>query len=65
MRAALLLAALCGCSGAPARPTTYANLGWAKVSVAQAEAECYAEINRVGGIPSMYLCMRAKGWEER
>lgn len=55
------------CSTAPELPAEhrYARQDWAKVSAQQAEAECYAEINRPGGIPNMYLCMRAKGWQER
>ncbi len=43
----------------------YVRQSWAQVSVQQADAECLAEINRVGGIPNMYLCMRSKGWLER
>lgn len=62
-----LLVFLSGCASAPQRPPEqrFARQSWAIVSAAQAEAECYAEINRLGGIPSLYLCMRAKGWNER
>ncbi len=31
----------------------------------KAQAECQDEINRPTSSGSMYLCMRAKGWEER
>lgn len=65
--ALLLLIMISGCSSSPQRPLEeqYARQNWAKVSVQQAEAECYAEINRIGGIPNMYLCMKSKGFEER
>lgn len=70
--ARLCLAAwlLAGCSSGPAKPrlpleARYDRQSWASVSVHQAEAECYAEINRPGGIPNLYLCMKSKGYFER
>jgi hypothetical protein len=59
--------ACAACASTPQRPLEerYARLDWAKVPVLQAEAECRAEINRPGGIPNMYLCMKSKGFEER
>ncbi|OGT57552.1 MAG: hypothetical protein A3E01_08420 [Gammaproteobacteria bacterium RIFCSPHIGHO2_12_FULL_63_22] len=57
-----LLLALSACS---TTPTTYRDLGWAKGSAAQAEAECIAHVNSLAGFGSnVYLCMRGKGWEE-
>jgi hypothetical protein len=63
--ALLILAA--GCASGPRQPASqrYARLDWARSSVEQSEAECYADINRIGGPGSLYLCMRAKGWQER
>lgn len=61
IHAAVLLVASCASA-----PPTYERQPWASVSLEQARAECYAEINRIGSnVPSMYLCMRAKGWDER
>ena len=60
--ATLLSIVLAACSSTP---TTYRNAGWATVSVEQAQAECQAHINSLAGLGSnMYLCMRAKGWQE-
>lgn len=56
-----IAAVLFGCQ---TTPRSYRNLGWAKVSVQEAEARCYAEINKPGGVPNLYLCMRAMGWSE-
>lgn len=71
--ATLLLTA---CGSTPSRPVTYHNLGWAKVPVPQAHAECRAEANRIPSradynpLANAFLslghvedCMRAKGWE--
>jgi hypothetical protein len=68
MRHAIYLAAfLCACGSQPVVPLEqqYQRQPWAKMSVQQAEAECHAEINRIGGTPNMYLCMKARGWFER
>lgn len=65
MRYICLLLLIAACSSGPRRPTTWVNLGWAKTSVQQAEAECWAEIQRPNGIPGFDLCMKAKGWERR
>lgn len=46
-------------------PTYYDREPWATVGLEQAQAECQAEINRPTGIPSMFLCLRSKGWNER
>lgn len=57
-----------GCASAPERPAAerYARLDWATMGAEQAEAECYQHINSVAGFgSSLYLCMRAKGWQER
>jgi curli biogenesis system outer membrane secretion channel CsgG len=69
---------LSACSSTPSRPTQWVNLGWAKMSVKQAQAECQAEVNRIppkadyNPLANAYLslshvqdCMRAKGWEEQ
>jgi len=57
---------LSACSSTPSSPTQWVNLGWANTPVQQAEAECYNFINSAAGWGSnLYLCMKAKGWEER
>lgn len=64
----IALLAIAGCASAPERPAAerYARLQWAQGSVEQAEAECYQHINSAAGFgSSLYLCMRAKGWQER
>lgn len=61
MRCAALFLILAGCGTVH---TQYQQQAWSKVPYSQAEAECLAEINRLGGIPSFDLCMGAKGWEE-
>jgi hypothetical protein len=53
----LLLLAACGTN-------YYERQGWATKVFEQASAECYTEINRAGGPPNYYLCMKAKGWFE-
>ncbi len=62
----VLCCILAGCAF-DSRPTPpleqqYVRQPWARVPIQQAEAECHMDINRVGGAPNMYLCMRAKGY---
>lgn len=78
MKKLLIVLALAGCSSGPSRPTVWTNLGWARVSVAQAKAECEFEAGRIAPTPGYHpiaaalesmghvqACMKAKGWEER
>ena len=53
-----------GIQATPPAEERYSRLSWATTTVGQAEAECYAEIqkNPLLGLPT---CMRAKGWQER
>lgn len=62
----LLMIAAIVVAGCASGPEIFDRQPWAKVSKQQAEAECYNEINTNAGRGSnFYLCMKAKGWEQR
>lgn len=62
MRLFLSCLLLTGCASGP---VYYDRAPWATMTLEQARVECQAEINRPTGIPSMHLCLRSKGWNER